>query len=550
MKILKSTLLVGLSTLLSPPETVSQNRPNILCIVCEDISPYLRCYGDPLAKTPNLDRLASEGIRFTRMFTTVGVCAPSRAALITGMYPTAIGANHMRNFAPGAKASKYFPEGISSYEVVLPVPVKCYTEYLRAAGYYCTNNSKTDYQFAPPLSAWDENGKSAHWKNRTEGKPFFSIFNLEVTHESKIWERNSEPLIVDPWKIPLPPYFPDDPVVRHDFAILYGNIHEMDKQVQNLIEEVKKAGLFDNTIIIFYSDNGGPFPLQKREVNERGTLVPFIIRFPDGSRKNEVEKQLCSFVDIPATILSLADIKPPRSMHGRAFLGKYRAKPRQYVFGGRNRMDEQIDKQGFVRDRKYRYIRNYYSEKQGYMPIAYRLQMPMMKKILELHEEGNLNEVQERWFKAPRPVEEFYDVENDPHEVNNLINNKAFFTEIERLRKAYTRWDRSHNKLWQLTEAECREYFWPHNQQPTVKDPVFRETDNGLMIKTETRGASMAYQTNAQNNKNRWNLYTGPIKNKKGDTITVVAVRAGYKNSKKVVFPDSNDKKRVQNGDK
>ena len=155
-----------------------QERPNILCITCEDISPRLGCYGDQVAKTPNLDAFAESAIRFTRMYTTVGVSSPSRSALITGMYPTAIGSNYMRNFAQ----PEYMPEGIPPYQVVLPEGIKCYTEFLRAAGYYCTNNSKTDYQFDSPLTAWDEQGRDAHWKHAPKGKPFFSIFNLMVTH--------------------------------------------------------------------------------------------------------------------------------------------------------------------------------------------------------------------------------------------------------------------------------------------------------------------------------------------------------------------------------
>lgn len=301
-----------------------QERPNILCIVCEDISPYLGCYGDPVAVSPNLDRLATEGIRYN-MFTTVGVSAPSRAALITGMYPSAIGADYMRNYT---MALQTLPPGITPYEVVLPEGVKCYTEFMRQAGYYCTNNGKNDYQFASPLTAWDEDGREAHWKHRPKGKPFFSIFNLMVTHESQVWARANKPLVVDPSKIEVPPYFPDDPVIRQDMAVMYSNIYEMDKQTQRLIDEVKEAGLLDNTIIIWYSDNGGPLPRQKRAVYESGMLVPFIVRFPDGFRKGEKKDRLCSFVDIPATILSLAGIQPPAYMHGIPFLGKYEGKER------------------------------------------------------------------------------------------------------------------------------------------------------------------------------------------------------------------------------
>jgi N-sulfoglucosamine sulfohydrolase len=509
----------------------AQDRPNILCIVCEDISPYLSCYGDPVAKTPNLDRFAAEGIRFTHMYTTVGVSAPSRAALITGMYPTAIGANHMRNTSGG------MPAGIDPYEVVLPEGVKCYTEFLREAGYYCTNNDKTDYQFASPLTAWDENGKEAHWKHKPPDKPFFSIFNLFVTHESQIWQRGSMPLLVDPQKVPLPSYFPDDPIIRHDVAVMYSNIYEMDKQVQHLIDEVKEAGLLENTIVIFYSDNGGPLPRQKRAIYESGTLVPFMVRFPDGFRKGEVEDRLCSFIDIPATILSLAEIKPPKYMHGRAFLGKYQTKNREYIFGARNRMDEQIDKQGYVRDAKYRYIYNYLPEKPNYMPVQYRLQMPMMRRMLELYEHDSLNEVQKIWFEALRETEEFYDVENDPDEINNLIHNPAYKKEIDRLRSVYNKWQRDYNELWKLPEAESRELFFPNGNQQVVSTPTIIQTSGGVVFKCGTKGVSFAYQINGKGNSdNHWFLYSKPVRVKKGDMITVIAVRAGFRNSEKVEY--------------
>lgn len=165
-----------------PDSGGQQERPNILCIVCEDIGPYIGCFGDPMqGNTPNLDKFSEGSIRYTRMFSSLGVSAPSRFSLITGMYPSSCGANNMRT-----QMAKSKPEGITPYSVVTPEGVRCYTEYMREAGYYCTNNSKTDYQFAAPLSAWDENGAKAHWCHCPDGMPFFSIFNLNVTHESQI----------------------------------------------------------------------------------------------------------------------------------------------------------------------------------------------------------------------------------------------------------------------------------------------------------------------------------------------------------------------------
>jgi hypothetical protein len=246
---------------------------------------------------------------------------------------------------------------------------------------------------------------------------------------------------------------------------------------------------------------------------------------------------LCSFIDIPATILSLAGIKPPKYMHGKAFLGKYQSKDRNYISGARNRMDEQIDKQGYVRDAKYRYIRNYLPEKSNYMPVQYRLQMPMMQRILELYEEDSLNEVQQIWFKAPRETEEFYDVENDPDEINNLIYNPAYERDIDRLRKEYDKWDKDYNKLWKLPEIESRELFFPNGNQQVVSTPTINQTSKGVVLQCKTKGVSFAYQINGKGfSENHWFLYSKPIHAKKGDIITAIAIRAGFKNSEKVEY--------------
>jgi uncharacterized protein (TIGR02145 family) len=263
-------------------------RPNILCITCEDISPRLGSYGDAVALTPVLDRLAREGVRFTRMFSVSGVCAPSRAALITGMYPSGIGANHMRVSHKGVP-------GIQPYEVVPPPHVRPFSEYLRAAGYYTTNNSKTDYQFKPPITAWDENGRDAHWKNRPEGMPFFSIFNLGTTHESQVWDRANDPVVIPPEHVLLAPYHPDTPKARRDVARVYSNVAIMDREVGEILAELEEAGLADDTIVIWYSDHGGPLPRQKRLILDSGLHVPFIMRFPDGAHAGTVNDELASF---------------------------------------------------------------------------------------------------------------------------------------------------------------------------------------------------------------------------------------------------------------
>ena len=532
----KQVLYTGLLSVAAISSANAQQKQyNILCITCEDISDYVGCFGDSVAKTPNLDNFAKEAIRYTRMYSTIGVSAPSRAALITGMYTSSIGANNMRSYVlPQEREGKTTP----IYEVVLHEGVKCFTEYLRAAGYYCTNNAKTDYQFASPLTAWDENSGQATWKHCPAGMPFYSVFNLEVSHESRLWLRANEPLTTNPDDIIVPPYYPDDKIIRKEMAVMYSNVTEMDRQFGEKIKELKEAGLYDNTIIIWYSDNGGPMPNQKREIYERGTLVPFMIRFPDGYRAGETDDRLVMFPDIPATILSVADIKPPKYMQGKAFLGKYDAKPRKYIYGARDRMDEIIDKQGAIRDKRFRYVVNYMTEKPDYMPVAYRMNSMIMQRIWDLYQKDSLDENQKRWFEAPRMREEFYDVETDQNELHNLINDAHYKKEINRLRKEYAAWVKKYNKTWMQTEEENIRQFMPDGVQLKVSNPVVNLKDGQINFSSKTPGVSFAYQINGKafGKENDWHLYTKPFAADKTETISVIAVRAGYINSDTIYF--------------
>ena len=322
-------------------KTKENRKPNIVWIVTEDISPTLSFYGDTTAKTPNLDKLASESLVYDNAFTTVGVCAPSRSSIITGMYPTSIGTTHMRTshdvFSWGrrdysAKVDIKDVNGneIRKYSAVVPNYVKCYTEYLRKAGYYCTNNNKTDYQFAAPVTSWDENSKSAHWRNTPKGKPFFSIFNIDVSHESYLWRNKDLPLTVNPKNVPVPPYLPDNKATRNTIARHYSNVELMDKRVEKIINQLKEDGLYDNTIIFFYSDHGGPLPRGKRAILDSGLKVPFMVKDAKGTKGRT--DRLISFVDLAPTMLSLAGVKPLDYMEGKAFMGSYNTEKRDFVY--------------------------------------------------------------------------------------------------------------------------------------------------------------------------------------------------------------------------
>ncbi|MFH1574437.1 MAG: sulfatase, partial [Acidobacteriota bacterium] len=335
------------------------SRPNILWISAEDISPDLGCYGDDYAHTPNIDRLAAQGVRYTNAFSSAPVCAPSRSAIITGMYPTSIGSLHMRSKA------------------VPPAGVKAFTEYLRAAGYYCTNNAKTDYNFEappanrPPDTVWDETSTRAHWRDRPDrNQPFFAVINFTVTHESQIrtddelFAKNTAKLRAeqrhDPARAEIPPYYPDTPVVRKDWARYYDLITALDYRVAEVLQQLEEDGLADNTIVFFWGDHGRGLPRAKRWVYDSGIKVPLLVRWPRHIAPGTVIEDPVSLIDLGPTVLSLAGVTIPEHMQAQSFLGAQKKPARQYVYAHRDRMDEAYDMMRAVRDQRYKYIRNFF----------------------------------------------------------------------------------------------------------------------------------------------------------------------------------------------
>jgi arylsulfatase A-like enzyme len=464
------------------------------------------------------------------MFSVSGVCAPSRAALITGMYPSGIGANHMRVSHKGVP-------GIQPYEVVPPPEVRPYSEYLRAAGYYTTNNSKTDYQFKPPITAWDENGRDAHWKNRPEGMPFFAIFNTTTTHESQVWDRANDPVIVPPERVLLAPYHPDTLKARRDVARVYSNVAVMDREVGEILAELEEAGLAEDTIVIWYSDHGGPLPRQKRLVLDSGLHVPFIMRFPEGAHAGTVNDELASFVDIPATILSLAGVMVPEHMQGRPFWGEQKAPPREYIYAARDRLDAQYDATRAVRDKRFKYIRNFKPEVSAYLDVQYRTQMGIMQELLRMRDEGKLDPIQTRWFRQPKEKEELYDTVADPFEVHDLAQDPAYAGEVARLSGALDAWmDRIGDDALRPEKALV-ESMWPGGVQPTTAAPAVSWRDGQVEIECPTEGAAIAYQVEGRGyGPDHWLLYTGPFEAASGSIVSATAIRVGYTQSGTVEF--------------
>jgi N-sulfoglucosamine sulfohydrolase len=516
-------------------QPIAEQPLNILWISCEDMSPRLGCYGDLTVPTPNIDRLAREGVRFTNAFCTAGVCAPSRNAIITGMYQTTTGGHNMRTLM-----NTLAPEGSGipkAYSIVPPPNVRAFPEYLRAANYYTSNNDKADYQFDAPPTVWDEVSNKAHWRNRpktSQDKPFFAVFNSVITHESQVWTRADRPLRVDPATITVPPIYPDTKTVRQDMARFYTNISEMDDVVGDLLKQLEDDGLLDKTIIFFWSDHGDGLPYVKREITDRGLRVPLIVRFPDGKLKGTTRQDLVSMIDLAPTVLSLTNIRPPAHMQGQAFLGKYASKtPRNYVFAARDRIDSEYDRVRSVHDGRYQYVRNFRPELPPYMDIEYRKQQPMMKEMLELRDAGKLNAVQMQWFRPNKPAEELYDVKSDPYQLTNLIDQPQLGMHLKQLRVQMDNWLIETKDLGGTPEKDLVKQWW--NGQPgppTTANPVVSQKGDKMEVACATEGASIGYKISGKDKV--WQVYQRPIAVQKGETMTAVAMRIGYLKSAEI----------------
>lgn len=567
MRTLLPTLL-GLLLLSCQPDTPTADttpplpdRPNILWLTCEDISPLLATFGDSTARTPNLDRLAARGVRYPNTFSVAGVCAPSRHAIATGMYPISTGGHHMRTQWNVPMLAEL---GLKPYGALLPPEVKMMSQVMRENGYWTSNNQKTDYQFQAPKTAWDEIGPKAHWAHRSDpGQPFFGIYNMEITHESQVWMTGKGNLRFEPgfdepeapvyaWgdvfppeerppltipedaDLPLPPYLVDGPATRTDARRVYSNIEIMDRQVGFLLDELEADGLTDNTIIFFYSDHGGPLPRQKRLLYDSGLRVPLIVAFPDGRRAGAVDSSLVSFVDLAPTVLNLAGVPVPDYLQGQPFLGPDLPAPREYVFAASDRLDGFYDRIRAARDDRYKYLRNYYPERAYYLPMAYREQMGAMQELLAGNAAGTLTDAQAQWFRPQKPTEELFDTHRDPHELTNLAGNPDYQDKLTELRNATDDWLARVGDLGGEDERDMVARFWNgQDEMPVTGRPQLRRDTSGrFVLESKTPGAQIAYQiTPPGQSPGPWRVYIGPLDYQRGDTLRAVAQRIGYRES-------------------
>jgi uncharacterized sulfatase len=431
----------------------AKTRPNIIWLVLDDASPTLGAYGDAQAVTPNMDRLARQGARFTNAFTHAPVCAPSRSGLVTGTYPTAIGSHHMRS--------------------KLIIPPETFMSLLRKAGYYVAWSGKTDFNFDPadptestflaaPPGCCDSR---ADWPAGTPPRqPFFAYINLGVVHESQVragaaqHAKNTARLRPeerhDPLKVRVPPYWPDVPEVRRDIAQYYDLMTAADHQVGDVLAWLDKYGLAENTVVFLFSDHGRGMPREKRWVYDSGIHVPLVVRWPGEIKPGSVRNDLIAFVDFAPTILTMAGASVPANMQGGVFLGDRRARQREYIFAARDRMDEAPDRIRAVRDKRFKYIRNFHPELPYAQRIPYNEENPTMRAWRRLHEEGKLKGPPALFFAPTKPAEELYDTLTDPDEVRNLVADPKYRKTLVRMRAALDKWISETRDMGEIPEEE------------------------------------------------------------------------------------------------
>ncbi|MFK7811662.1 MAG: sulfatase [Maribacter sp.] len=510
---------------------VQEVLPNIIWLVAEDQSPdWFPMYGDSTIRLPHIEAIARDGVVFENAYSPVPVCAPARSAIITGMYPTTLGTHNMRTHAPwrGVPGKKpYETLDIPSYSPVVPDGVKMFTQYLREKGYYTSNGPKEDYNFKKMESAWDDSSKEPFWGGRKEGQPFFSVFNFSVCHESQIWARGNDQLLISPSKVKVPPYFPDNDIIRHDIAVNYSNLKRLDNQIGQIITGLKRDGLYENSIIFFYGDHGGPFPRHKRALYETGTKVPMVIKFPKNEKAGSRDDRFISFIDLAPTVLSLAGIEPPKVMQGVAQFGKFEVEKKpKYTFHSADRFDAIYDRLRAVRSERYKYIKSFDTTKSHALPVSYRQQMPMMQELTRLYKTGKLTKEQSSWLHPTKPEEELYDLNNDPYELNNLAALPEMQDTLVHLRKVLNDWIKETNDLGRIPEEELLTKWLPDGKQLQLPALEMQEKNEEIILHSSKTDVTILWK---QPQDSLWNIYTEPLP--KSLSFEAKSERIGYLDS-------------------
>ncbi|MFT6309737.1 MAG: arylsulfatase A-like enzyme [Porticoccus sp.] len=552
---MKKIIISSLLALTFSATAVSQNKPNILILMAEDMSSRVGAFGDSVAITPNLDALAKQGVRYDNVFTTAGVCAPSRAAHILGMHQITTATQHMRTTSR--------PDG--GYFSTPPKGVKGYPELLRGAGYYTFTDEKLDYQFSGvransgPFSIWNDEGTTT-WHGRKKDQPFFGLINFQVTHETGIftplgnmphsrmhllfqilrwWKIGSvDNSLIKPESVKVEPYYQDTMTVRQDIARHYNNISHMDFEVGEILKQLEDEGLAESTIVIWTTDHGDGLPRAKRELYDSGIKVPMIIRWPDAYRPadikpGQVDQRLISFVDLAPTILNLAGIAPPNYIQGVDFSSSMQ---RDYIYASRDRIDEVSDRQRAVRDDRFKYIRSWHPELAGGHPLKFRDNIEMMREMRFLYEAGKLNKSQQLWFSAPGK-ERLFDTKVDPYELVDLSTNPAYKKDLIRMRNVLDHWLESVTDWSDISEASMIKQFYPNGKREKTPTPIATIIKGKLVVEIDGDRSSVGYRINGGN----WVIYNKPITLASGTKVEIKAVRYGWEESEITEFSTDNN---------
>ena len=546
------SLLIAISFICSKSYSQSDEEelppPNILWISWEDVSQTFGCYGDTYAVTPNIDELAEDGIVYQNAYANSPICAPARSTLITGQYASSYGGQQMRVRSVPDREVRLFPQ------------------LLRKSGYYVTNDGKYDYQIVfdkdIPFDResggnyiWNNGKFRAPWNGRNGDQPFFSVINFTRTHEGHSsainsgWEDKVEDLLGekahDPAEANVPPYLPDNRTTKECIALHHDNITYTDSLSGIILNKLEESGLAENTIVFFWGDHGWGLPRGKRWLYESGVKVPLVIRVPDkykhllrdGQKPGTKTDELVSFVDFAPTMLSLAGVSIPDYMQGQPFLGKHKKPPRDYVYVYRDRADETYDMMRGLVTKDYLYLRNY----RPYLPYAQTIRTmerhPSMQDLREMHKADKLNEAQGKFFQYPKPVEELYDLENDPHNINNLAKNSNYEDELEKLRSRHLEWMKEINDVGLIPEPEFDIMKWPEGKGQRTGRPYFESEYRNYIdgkievsIQCPTSGASIAWKYAGSDS---WHLYDDqPIVVGPNQILQVKASRLGFYTSK------------------
>ena len=538
MKIISRFLFVLFAQVIFPDE-----RPNILVIMADDMSLRINALGDKTAITPNLDELVKNGTSYMNAFTTAGVCACSRSALLTGKNQISIGSMHMRTSSGGSVPYLAVPEA----------HIKAFPEILRKHGYFTFTNDKLDYQFSGifpgsgPFTIWNSEKDKFGWRNRKNSEPFFGMINLIITHESgifrgkmnsvdtqaiKLMQQTRQMLYeapIKPENVIVPPFLPDTSEVRKDIARAYNNIYILDIEVKEIIDQLRKDNILDDTIIIFTSDHGDGLPRYKRELFDTGINVPFIIlvpkKFSSWQKPGEKIYDLVSFLDIAPTVLNLAGVSIPSYMDGKSIFGNEK---NEYIFAARDRLDSFKGKTRAVRNKDYKFIKNYSLGIVGAQKLSFRENLMSMKELRKMYENNELNEIQKIWLELI-PELQLYDLNNDPYEINNLAYDPNYKDKVLLLENVLEQWIEKNNFHGHLEEEDLIEVFWPENTQPQTTEPLYSLEDGFLYLKNNdvSKNASIGFSYDGKN----WEVYSEPIEIKKNKKVYFKAVRYGWKES-------------------